>query len=93
MKTYQILFNFKTQQIYFFISPSTEEEIRSLMDSLNLKKAIREVDVKTKFPKFDRVLIFDKLSKIFNKFIEEGMYPSCLKIIAEVIPIFKNYQL
>ena len=31
----------------------------------------------------------DTLSKFFNEFVEEGIYPSCLKI-TEVIPVFKK---
>ena len=61
--------------------------MRSLIVSLNPKKAICKLDVETKFLKFVKVLISDTLSKFFNKFIEEGIYPSCLKI-AEVIPVF-----
>ena len=53
------------------MSPFTEEEIRSLIDSLNPKKAIRKLDVETKFLKCDKVLISDTLSKFFNKFFEE----------------------
>ena len=59
----------------FFMSSSTEKEI----DSLNRKKAIRKLDFKTKFLKFGKVLISDTIRKFFNNFIEEGVYPSCLK--------------
>ena len=35
------------------------------------------------------MLISDTLSKFFNKFIEEGVYPQCLKV-AEVILVLKK---
>ena len=74
----------------FFMSFSIENEIRFLIDSLNTKKAIRKLDVETKFFKFGEVLISDTLSKFFNKFIEESIliYPWCLKI-DEGIPLFE----
>ena len=71
------------------MSPSTEEEIRSLIDSLNPKKVIRKLEVETKFLKFGEMLISDTLRKRFNKCIEKGINPSCQKI-AEVIPVFEK---
>ena len=48
------------------MSSLTEEGIRLLIDSLNPTKAIRKLDVETKFLKFGKVLISDTLSKFFD---------------------------
>ena len=55
------------------MSPSTEEEIRSLIDLLNPKKAIRKLDVKTMVLKFGKVLISDTLSK-FSTCLSRKVY-------------------
>ena len=70
------------------MSPSTKEEIRLLIDSLNPIKAIRKLDVEAKFLKFGVNLRYTE-KIFFNKFVEEVIYPCCLKI-AEVIPVFKK---
>ena len=72
------------------MSPSTEKEIRSLINSLNPKKAIRKLDIDTKFLEFGKMLISDTLNKFFNKFVEEGIYSSCLKIAEVIITVFKK---
>ena len=69
--------------------PSTLEEICFFIDSLNPKKAFRKLDVETKFVKFGKVLIFDRVGNFFDNLIEKRMYPSCLKI-AEVIQFLKR---
>ena len=75
MKKYQRQYILKTQQIDFFMSPLTEEEIGLCIGSFNPKKAIRKLNIETKYIKFGEVLIIsDTQSKFFNKFIEEGIY-------------------
>ena len=73
----------------FFITPATEERIRLLIRFIKFEKSNSQARCGNKFLKFGMLLISDTLSKFFNKFIEEGIYPSCLKI-AEVIPVFKK---
>ena len=72
-----------------FFSPSTTEEVISIINTLKDKKAIRNCDIETSFIKIAKIPIAKFLSKIFNSCLELGIFPDDLKI-AEVIPIFKK---
>ena len=72
-----------------YLSPSTPDEVSSVIDSLNNKKAVRVHDVKTKFVKFAKTIISPRISNLFNACITEGIYPMSLKV-AEIKPIYKR---
>ena len=58
------------------------------INALKNNKAIRIMDVETKFIKSKNILS-PVLSDLFNVCIAQGVFPDCLKM-AEVIPIFKK---
>ena len=72
-----------------FLSPSSPEEIVSIIDSLNDKKATRHGDPDIRFIKFGKYLLSRHLSDLFNLSVKTSVFPKSLKI-AEVIPIYKN---
>ena len=72
-----------------YLSPSTPDEVSSVIDSLNNKKAVRVHDVETKFVKFAKTIISPRISNLFNACITEGIYPTSFKV-AEIKPIYKR---
>jgi len=60
-----------------------------LMGNLSDGKAINENYIPTKIIKLAKFVLMPVLTHIFNKYINEGFYPDCLKV-AEVIPIYKS---
>ena len=75
----------------FFFTPSTIEEVSSIIKNLNNKKAIQENDVEIKYLKISNAIISPFISNIliFNSFIKKGKFSDALKK-AEIIPIFKK---
>ena len=63
-----------------YLSPSTPDEVSSVIDSLNNKKAVRVHDVETKFVKFAKTIISPRISNLFNACITEGIYPTSFKV-------------
>jgi len=61
----------------------------TLIGNLSDGKAINENDISTKIIKLAKFVLSPILTRIFNKCINEGFYPNCLKV-AEVIPIYKS---
>ena len=72
-----------------FLQPTTSDEVETVINALKNDKAIRIMDVETKFIKFSKNILSPVLSDLFNVCIAQGLFPDCLKI-AEVIPIFKK---
>ena len=70
---------------------TSEEEVVRLIENLSDGKAINENDIPTKIIKLAKFILAPILTRIFNKCINEGFYPDCLKV-AEVIPIFKSRE-
>ena len=73
----------------FFFAPAVPEEIILIIRNLKFKKAIREKDNDAKFLKYSNQFVSTFTSDPFNSCIEQGKFPTALKI-AEVLPIFKN---
>ena len=69
-----------------FLSPSTPDELITIISSLKDKKAVRKYDYETKLAK---ISIAEFLSKLFNLCLTPGVFPEALKI-AEVVPIYKK---
>ena len=81
--------NHKSLTNSFFFTPSTTEEVNSIIKNLNNKKAIQENDIETKFLKISNAIISPIISNIFNSSTKQGKFPDALKKV-EIIPIFKK---
>ncbi len=73
----------------FFLSPTTENEIKTIISNLNSKKAAGMDNIRPKLIKAYINELANGLAHIANLSFENGDYPDQLKI-AKVIPIFKN---
>ena len=60
-----------------------------LIEILSEGKSINKNDVPTKVIKLTKFVLAPVLTCVFNKCLNEGFYPDCLKV-AEVIPICKS---
>ena len=81
--------HFAITRTQMFLSPSTPDELITIISSLKDKKAIRKYDYETKFIKLAKISIAEFLSKLFNFCLTRGVFPEALKI-AEVVPINKK---
>ena len=73
----------------FFLSPSTPDEVGSIIRVMKLKKADRENDIDNQFLKYSTQVISPYLSDFFNWCVEQGEFPNVLEI-AEIVPIYKR---
>ena len=73
----------------FFLTPTNEDEVSSLISMLNNKKSTRHNDINTKCIKFSKPIIAPVLSDLFNLAFLQGDFPNCLKV-AEIFPLFKK---
>ena len=76
-------------KISLFLQPTTSAEVATVTNALKNNKAIRIMDVDTKFIKLSKNILSSVLRDLFTVCIAQGVFPNCLKI-AEVIPIFKK---
>ena len=68
------------------MSPSTKEEIRLHIDSLNPIKAIRKLDVEAKFLKFGKVSISDTQKKFFSTNSSRRLY---ILVVKKLLKLFQ----
>ena len=68
---------------------ATEREVLSILNSLNPNKSTGPDDIPTKLLKMCAILIVEPLTKLFNKSLQEGVFPDTWKS-AIIKPIFKN---
>ena len=80
---YMVLSNDKT--IYFF--PITVPEIIKIISNLDSKKSSN--DISPKFLKLCKHKVSPILCELFNRCLNGGVYPTCLKI-AQITPIHKK---
>ena len=71
------------------MSPSTPDELITIISSLQDKKAIRNYDYETEFIKLAKISIADFLTRLFNFCLTRGVFPKAFKI-AEVVPTYKK---
>jgi len=64
----------------FCLYDTSEEEVVRLIGNLSDGKAINENDIPTKITKLAKFVLAPILTRIFNKCINEGFYPDCLKV-------------
>ena len=81
--------HFRNIKNSLLLSPSTPDELITIISSLKDKKAIRKYDYETKFIKLAKFSIAEFISKLFNSCLTRGVFPEALKI-AEVVPIYKK---
>ena len=72
-----------------FLKKATEPETRKHIDEADIKKATGIDKIPAKVLKWAIDLFAPILTKLFNKCIEEGVYPDSLKL-ARVTPVFKG---
>ena len=72
-----------------FLFHTSESEIKKIIKTLKNTNSTGFDNFSTKFIKLSSSILAPALAKIFNQAINEGIYPSNLKI-AKVIPIFKK---
>jgi len=68
---------------------TSEEEVSRLIEDLSDNKAIQCGDIHTKFIKLLESILAPFLTRIFNRCINEGIYPSCFEI-SQKTPIYKS---
>jgi len=73
----------------FYLHELSEEKVVRLIEIFSEGKSKNKNDVPTKVIKLSKFVLAPVLTRIFNKCINEGFYPDCLKV-AEVIPICKS---
>ena len=88
-QSFEKFLHFRNIKNSLFSSPSTPDELITIISSLKDKKAIRKYDYETKFIKLAKISIAEFLSKLFNLCLTRGVFPEALKI-AEVVPIYKK---
>ena len=71
------------------LNPCTNEEIRGFIDKLNPSKASGPFSVPSNILKTHKEILIAPLTAIVNKSLDEGIFPSLLKI-ASVCPIYKK---
>lgn len=72
-----------------FLAPASTNEVTLLINDLKRKKSCGYDNISADILKTNSVAFSRILSEAFNKILEVGYYPDCLKI-ARVIPIFKS---
>ena len=72
-----------------FFSPTTSNEITELINKLPLKKSSGHDNISNVLLKRLKQSITIPLSIIFNKSLEEGIFPDEMKL-ADVVPLYKN---
>ena len=73
----------------FYLSPVTESEIVTEIKKLDPRKAVGDDNINGKLLQLCPSIFAKNLVLIYNKSIEEGQYPSALKV-ARVIALFKK---
>ena len=71
------------------LSPTTPEEILTLINGLDSKKSCGNDDIPVRTLKLSKYLLAPLLSNVINESICDGVFPNNLKI-AKVVAIFKS---
>ena len=70
-------------------TPTTPEEVVTVIPSLQAKKSVRENNIRSKFLKFGTLTLSSYISNLFNCCVEQGEFPNALKI-TEIVLIYKK---
>ena len=87
-KSFKSFFTWKCLWLFIF-SPITKSEITDVVLKLDVNKSAGYDGFNARIVKCSIHAIFSPLCNIFNSSIENGIFPSALKI-AKVIPVFKS---
>ena len=79
----------KTCQNSFFFTPTTPDEVKSIINSLDTSKATGPYSIPPQLLNALPTEISTILSEIFNQSFKTGKFPQALKHV-KVVPIFKN---
>jgi len=72
-----------------FLSPTTPEEVLTLINRLDSKKSCGHDVIPVRTLKLSKYFLAPLLSNVINESISDGVFPNTLKI-AKVIPLFKS---
>ena len=78
-----------SNNLTFFITPTTVEEANYLISHLKASKSMGASSLPTKIMKQSNDIIASPLAELINKSFQSGIFPDIFKI-AKVIPIFKS---
>ena len=67
----------------------SEREVLSILNSLDPNKSTGPDEIPTKLLKISAILIVEPMTKLFNKSLQQGIFPNSWKT-ANIKPIFKN---
>ena len=73
----------------FFFHFISKEDVLTEIKILDVSKAIQESDIPVKFIKANDNLFPEAICFYFNKSLENGQFPNCLKL-ANITPVFKK---
>ena len=73
----------------FFITPTTVEEVNDLISDLKASKSIERSSLPAKIMKQSNDIIASLLAELINKSFQSDIFPDIFKI-AKVIPVFKS---
>jgi len=73
---------------FYFLSPTTPEEMHTLINRLHSKKSCGHDDIPVLTSKLSKYLMAPLLSNVINESICDSVFPENLKI-TKVVPIFK----
>ena len=73
----------------FFVTPTTVEEVNDLISDLKASKSIGPSSLPTKIMKQLNDIIASPLAELINESFQSGIFPDIFKI-AKVIPVFKS---
>ena len=73
----------------FFLKPTIEEEVNSIIKQMKTNKAISQNSIPTKILKMSQQIIAKPLAYLINLFFSTGVLPDLLKI-ANIIPVLKK---
>ena len=79
----------KQQESSMFLHPTTQQEILTLINNLPNKTSSGYDNISNNLLKSISTQIIVPLEIIFNKSIEEGMFPSNMKK-ADIVPLYKS---
>ena len=77
-------------QSFFFISPTSPQEVEDVIKSLNIKKATLASNIKVTFIKAANSVIALAISETFNLRVYNKSVISIAAKVAKVIPVFKQ---
>ena len=73
----------------FFLKPTNEEEVTSIIKQMKTNKPLGSNSIPTKILKLSQQIIAKRLVYLFSLSFSKGVFPNLLKITI-IIPVFKK---